>query len=99
MNISSENYGQMLSIIYESIGQGEQIANNKIKDSFCKIKDEFNQFRIGADVVHIVDDRKVGLIFNFLEYFIDWAIDLLECYGLVLRPSMYREKEQSQKHQ
>ena len=49
MNISSENYGQMLSIIYESIGQGEQIANNKIKDSFCKIKDEFNQFRIGAD--------------------------------------------------
>ena len=49
MNISSENYGQMLSIIYESIGQGEQIANNKVKDSFCKIKDEFNQFRIGAD--------------------------------------------------
>ena len=49
MIISSENYGQMLSIIYESIGQGEQIANNKIKDSFCKIKDEFNQFRIGAD--------------------------------------------------
>ena len=49
MNISSENYGQMLSIIYESIGQGEQIANNKIKDSFCKIKDEFKQFRIGAD--------------------------------------------------
>ena len=49
MNISSENYGQMLSIIYESIGQGEQIDNNKIKDSFCKIKDEFNQFRIGAD--------------------------------------------------
>ena len=49
MNISSENYGQMLSIIYESIGQGEQIANNKVKDSFCKIKDEFKQFRIGAD--------------------------------------------------
>ena len=49
MIISSENYGQMLSIIYESIGQGEQIANNKVKDSFCKIKDEFNQFRIGAD--------------------------------------------------
>ena len=49
MNISSENYGQMLSIIYESIGQGEQIANNKVKDSFCKIKYEFNQFRIGAD--------------------------------------------------
>ena len=49
MNISSENYGQMLSIIYDSIGQGEQIANNKVKDSFCKIKDEFNQFRIGAD--------------------------------------------------
>ena len=32
MNISSENYGQMLSIIYESIGQGEQIANNKVAD-------------------------------------------------------------------
>ncbi len=49
MSISSENYGQMLSKVYESIEQGEQIANNKIRDAFCKIKDEFNQFRIGAD--------------------------------------------------
>ena len=41
MSISSENYGQMLSKVYESIEQGEQIANNKIRDAFCKIKDEF----------------------------------------------------------
>lgn len=49
MNVNAENYSQAIGNVEKQLEQGTQSQNQKIRDTFQKIKSDFEDFRNGAD--------------------------------------------------
>lgn len=63
MTINKENYSQAVTDIEASLANGEKNENDKIRDTFSKIKEAFETFRKGADTV-LGDNQvlKIGVV-------------------------------------